>query len=45
MESHDSWLKVWLSADDLKKSGEYRSPGPLHVYTMTADGSSPQFSG
>ena len=45
MESHDSWLKIWLSANDLKKSGEYRSPGPLHVYTMTADGSSPQFSG
>ena len=45
MDSHDSWLKIWLSANDLKKSGEYRSPGPLHVYTMTADGSSPQFSG
>ena len=45
MGSHDSWLKIWLSANDLKKSGEYRSPGPLHVYTMTADGSSPQFSG
>ena len=45
MESFDAWLNLWLSADDLKKSGEYRSPGPLHVYTMTADGSSPQFSG
>jgi len=45
MDSHDTWLKFWLSANDLKKSGEYRSPGPLHVYTMTADGSSPQFSG
>lgn len=45
MKSDDTWLNLWLSANDLKKSGEYQSPGPLHVYTMTTDGSSPQFSG
>jgi len=41
----EEWLETWLSAKDLAKSGEYRSPGPLHVYAMTAAGDGPQFSG
>jgi hypothetical protein len=41
----DEWLKTWVSAPDLKKRGQYRSPGPLHVYAMTAQGAGPQFSG
>ena len=41
----DEWLKVWLSAPDLAKEGEYRSPGPLQVYAMTTRGDGPQFSG
>ena len=45
MSEIDEWLKIWLSANDLAKSGEYRSPGPLHVYAMTAVGDGPQFSG
>ena len=45
MSEIDEWLKTWLSANDLAKSGEYRSPGPLHVYAMTAVGAGPQFSG
>lgn len=45
MTALDQWLQAWLSAKDLAKSGEYRSPGPLHVYAMTAAGDGPQFSG
>lgn len=45
MEPVDAWLNLWLSAVDLKKSGQYRSPGSLHVYTMTDDADGPQFSG
>jgi hypothetical protein len=45
MAALDEWLKTWLSAKDLAKNGEYRSPGPLHVYAMTAAGDGPQFSG
>ena len=41
----DEWLNVWLSAPDLAKEGEYRSPGPLQVYAMTTRGDGPQFSG
>ena len=41
----DEWLNVWLSATDLAKDGEYRSPGPLQVYAMNASGDGPQFSG
>lgn len=41
----DEWLKVWLSATDLAREGEYRSPGPLQVYAMTTRGDGPQFSG
>jgi hypothetical protein len=41
----DEWLNIWLSAADLAKDGEYRSPGPLQVYAMTASGDGPQFSG
>lgn len=41
----DEWLNVWLSAVDLAKTGQYRSPGPLHVYAMTVAGGGPQFSG
>lgn len=41
----DEWLNVWLSATDLAKDGEYRSPGPLQVYAMTTRGDGPQFSG
>jgi hypothetical protein len=41
MDSHDSWLKIWLSANDLKKSGEYRSPlfdrGNDTYYAATAN--------
>ena len=39
----DEWLNVWLSAPDLAKEGEYRSPGPLQVYAMTTRGDGPQF--
>ena len=45
MAALEEWLQTWLSAKDLAKSGEYRSPGPLHVYAMTAAGDGPQFSG
>ncbi len=45
MAALDEWLKTWLSAKDLAKNGEYRSPGPLHVYATTAGGDGPQFSG
>lgn len=45
MSSIDEWLKSWLSAKDLAKKGEYRSPGPLHVYAMAAGAGGPQFSG
>lgn len=45
MAALDEWLKAWLSAKDLAKNGEYRSPGLLHVYAMTAAGDGPQFSG
>lgn len=41
----DEWLNIWLSATDLAKDGEYRSPGPLQVYAMTTRGDGPQFSG
>lgn len=41
----DEWLKAWLSATDLAREGEYRSPGPLQVYAMTTTGDGPQFSG
>ena len=41
----DEWLNIWLSATDLAKGGEYRSPGPLQVYAMTSAGDGPQFSG
>jgi hypothetical protein len=41
----DEWLKVWLSATDLAREGEYRSPGPLQVYAMKMRGDGPQFSG
>ena len=41
----DEWLKVWLSATDLAREGEYRSLGPLLVYAMTTRGDGPQFSG
>ena len=41
----DEWLNIWLSAADLAKDGEYRSPGPLQVYAMNASGDGPQFSG
>ena len=41
----DEWLNVWLSAPDLAKEGEYRSPGSLQVYAMTTRGDGPQFSG
>ena len=41
----DEWLNAWLSAVDLAKAGQYRSPGPLHVYAMTVAGDGPQFSG
>ena len=41
----DEWLNIWLSATDLAKGGEYRSPGPLQVYAMSSAGDGPQFSG
>ena len=41
----DEWLIAWLMGGVSPKHGAYRSPGPLHVYFMTANGEGAEFSG
>ena len=41
----DEWLIAWLTGGVSPKHGAYRSPGPLHVYAMTANGEGAEFSG
>ena len=41
----DEWLTAWLVGGVSPKHGAYRSPGPLHVYAMTANSEGAEFSG
>lgn len=41
----DEWLIAWLTGGVSPKHGAYRSPGPLHVYAMTANSEGAEFSG
>ena len=41
----DEWLIAWLTGGVSPKHGAYHSPGPLHVYAMTANGEGAEFSG
>ena len=41
----DEWLIAWLTGGVSTKHGVYRSPGPLHVYAMTANSEGAEFSG